>query len=81
MRAFLDLVLDSYEKHGVDELASRTIADFLRIRHPGPRLSVSCGIPRWRGGEAQQARGNASGGCANFLRRQCDFLARNLRDG
>ena len=35
MRAFLDYVLDAYEKHGVDELASRKIADFLRIRYGG----------------------------------------------
>ncbi|MGB5851159.1 MAG: DEAD/DEAH box helicase family protein [Rhodanobacter sp.] len=35
MRAFLDYVLEAYEKHGVDELASRKIADFLRIRYGG----------------------------------------------
>lgn len=35
MRAFLDYVLDAYERHGVDELASRKIADFLRIRYGG----------------------------------------------
>jgi hypothetical protein len=35
IRAFLDYVLDAYEKHGVEELASRKIADFLRIRYGG----------------------------------------------
>lgn len=35
MRAFLDYVLEAYERHGVDELASRKIADFLRIRYGG----------------------------------------------
>ncbi|MEY2152355.1 EcoAI/FtnUII family type I restriction enzme subunit R [Rhodanobacter sp. 115] len=35
MRAFLDYVLDAYERHGADELASRKIADFLRIRYGG----------------------------------------------
>jgi type I restriction enzyme R subunit len=35
MRAFLEYVLEAYEKHGVDELASRKIADFLRIRYGG----------------------------------------------
>ena len=35
MRSFLDYVLDAYEKHGVDELASAKIADFLRIRYGG----------------------------------------------
>lgn len=35
MRAFLDYVLEAYEKHGADELASRKIADFLRIRYGG----------------------------------------------
>ena len=35
MRAFLDYVLEAYEKHGVEELASRKIADFLRIRYGG----------------------------------------------
>ncbi|WP_350016334.1 DEAD/DEAH box helicase family protein [Rhodanobacter sp. IGA1.0] len=35
MRGFLDYVLEAYEKHGVDELASRKIADFLRIRYGG----------------------------------------------
>jgi hypothetical protein len=35
MRGFLDYVLEAYEKHGADELASRKIADFLRIRYGG----------------------------------------------
>ncbi len=35
MRSFLDYVLDAYQRHGVDELASRKIADFLRIRYGG----------------------------------------------
>lgn len=35
MRAFLDHVLEAYEKHGVHELASRKITDFLRIRYGG----------------------------------------------
>lgn len=35
MRGFLDYVLGAYERHGVDELASRKIADFLRIRYGG----------------------------------------------
>lgn len=35
MRGFLDYVLDAYVRHGVDELASRKIADFLRIRYGG----------------------------------------------
>lgn len=33
MRAFLDYVLEAYEKHGVDELTSRKIADLLLIRY------------------------------------------------
>ena len=35
MREFLDYVLRAYEDHGVDELAPRKIADFLRIRYGG----------------------------------------------
>lgn len=35
MRAFLDYVLDAYERHGEAELGSRKIADFLRIRYGG----------------------------------------------
>ena len=35
MRGFLEYVLGAYERHGVDELASRKIADFLRIRYGG----------------------------------------------
>lgn len=35
MRHFLDFVLDGYQRHGVDELASRKIADLLRIRYGG----------------------------------------------
>ncbi|MCB5198780.1 DEAD/DEAH box helicase family protein [Loktanella sp. TSTF-M6] len=35
MRAFLDYVLQAYETHGIDELAPRKIADFLRIRYGG----------------------------------------------
>ena len=35
MRSFLEYVLEAYERHGVDELASRKIADFLRIRYGG----------------------------------------------
>ncbi len=35
MRHFLDYVLGAYERHGTDELASRKIADFLRIRYGG----------------------------------------------
>ena len=35
MREFLDYVLGAYEMHGVDELAPRKIADFLRIRYGG----------------------------------------------
>ena len=35
MRGFLDYVLDAYERHGEDELASRRIGDFLRIRYGG----------------------------------------------
>lgn len=35
MREFLDYVLRAYEDHGVEELAPRKIADFLRIRYGG----------------------------------------------
>ena len=35
MRSFLEYVLEAYERHGVDELSSRKIADFLRIRYGG----------------------------------------------
>ncbi|RAP59218.1 type I restriction endonuclease subunit R [Oleiagrimonas sp. MCCC 1A03011] len=35
MREFLDYVLCAYERDGVEELASRKIADFLRIRYGG----------------------------------------------
>ena len=35
MREFLDYVLSAYVVHGVDELASRKITDFLRIRYGG----------------------------------------------
>ncbi len=35
MREFLDYVLNAYEAHGVEELAPRKIADFLRIRYGG----------------------------------------------
>ncbi len=35
MRGFLEYVLGAYELHGTDELASRKIADFLRIRYGG----------------------------------------------
>ena len=35
MRNFLHYVLDAYERHGVDELGSRKIVDFLRIRYGG----------------------------------------------
>ena len=33
MRNFLHYVLDAYERHGADELGSRKIVDFLRIRY------------------------------------------------
>jgi len=35
MRSFLDYVLGAYELHGVEELAPRKLADFLRIRYGG----------------------------------------------
>ena len=35
MRGFLEYVLGAYERHGTDELASRKIADFLRICYGG----------------------------------------------
>jgi type I restriction enzyme R subunit len=35
MRAFLDYILSAYETHGVHELASNKIPDFLRIRYGG----------------------------------------------
>lgn len=35
MRAFLDYILNAYEQHGVDELASGRIAHFLQIRYGG----------------------------------------------
>ncbi len=35
MREFLNYVLRAYETHGVEELAPRKIADFLRIRYGG----------------------------------------------
>lgn len=35
MRTFLDYVLNAYETHGVAELSTRKIADFLRIRYGG----------------------------------------------
>ncbi len=35
MRSFLEYVLEAYERHGVGELASSKIADFLRIRYGG----------------------------------------------
>jgi len=35
MRAFLEFVLDKYQREGIQELASGKIADFLRIRYGG----------------------------------------------
>ena len=35
MRGFPDYVLTAYEVHGVDELATGKIADFLRVRYGG----------------------------------------------
>lgn len=37
MRAFLNYILLAYEQHGVNELASERIPDFLRIRYGGTR--------------------------------------------
>ena len=35
MRSFLEFVLGHYERHGIGELASSKVADFLRIRYGG----------------------------------------------
>ncbi|MBN8728710.1 MAG: DEAD/DEAH box helicase family protein [Xanthomonadales bacterium] len=35
MRSFLEYVLESYARHGVDELAPRKLADLLRVRYGG----------------------------------------------
>jgi type I restriction enzyme R subunit len=35
MRSFLDYVLDSYERDGIEELALTKLPDFLRIRYGG----------------------------------------------
>ncbi|MBS1303242.1 hypothetical protein GZH79_13030 [Loktanella sp. SALINAS62] len=40
MRAFPDYVLQTYDSHGIDELAPRKIADFLRIQY-GAHLVVA----------------------------------------